>query len=125
MISVIIFGISLVAAGQFSFYYWRTMISRVAERSVSDQLWAAVRAASGGDHSHSFRTVLTLLQVAPQLRDSRSDFVAIRAYYVLIEVLARCIPQTESWLKSEMGTCARYVAVVLDQRLERSGACAK
>jgi hypothetical protein len=125
MTSAIIFSISLVAAGQFAFYYWRTMISRVAERSVSDRLWAAVRAASGGNNSHSFRTILTLLQVAPHLRDSRSDFVAIRTYYALIEALGCYVPWTDSWLENEMGTCARYVAVVLDQRLERSGACAE
>lgn len=120
MTSTIIFGISLIAAVQFGFYYWRTMISRVAERSVSDRLWTAVRIASGGNNAHNFRTILTLLRVAPHLRVSRSDFIAIQAYYGLIEALARYIPWTDSWLQNEMRTCARYLAAVLDQRLERT-----
>lgn len=124
MISTIIFCISLVAAGQFSFYYWRTMVSTVAGRSVSDQLWDAVRRASGGSDSQSFRTLLTLLQVAPHLRNSKSDFVAIRIYYGLIEAFGSYIPWAGSWVENEMGTCTRYLAVVLDQRLEQS-VCAK
>ena len=125
MTATIIFGFSLIAGGQFGFYYWRAMISRVAQQSVSDRLWDAVRNASGGSNSHSFRTILTLLQVAPHLRVSRSDFVAIRTYYALIEALGRYIPRTANWIEDELGTCARYLAVVLDQRLERGAACTR
>lgn len=123
MIVAIILGCSTVAACQFGLYYWRAIIASVAAQPVSDRLRTAVGIASTGMSLHGFRVILSLLDMAPDLRGLSGGFRAIRAYYLMVETLGRFIPLLACWSENEMATCSRYVAVLLDQRLGRNMAC--
>ncbi len=50
--------------------------------------------------------------------------MAIRTYYSVIKTLGRIVPAMSDWATAEMATCARYVAVLMDQHLERNMATA-
>jgi hypothetical protein len=39
-------------------------------------------------------------------------------------MLGKIVPPVASWAETEMATCSRYVAVLMDQHLERNLACA-
>jgi hypothetical protein len=123
MIVAIIFCCSTVAVCQFGLYYWRAIISSVAAQPVSDRLQTAVGIASTGMSPHGFRVILSLLNMAPDLRGLSGGLRAIRTYYLVVETLGRFIPWLAGWSENEMATCSRYVAVLLDQRLGGNMAC--
>lgn len=94
------------------------MVARVAAQPVSDRIWAAVGITPDGSGARDFRTIVSVANMAPALGTSRSSFIAIRAYYAAVETLGRLVPPIANWSEREMATCSRYVAAVLDRRLE-------
>lgn len=123
MVAVIIFAVSLVAFAQFGLYYWRAAISAVAAQAISDR----IRVASGITHTigaQDFRNILILNALSPDLRGPNGNFRAIRVYYSAVEKLGGIIPGVSQWAEAEMATCSRYVAVLMDQHLQRNIACA-
>ena len=110
--------------GQFGFRYWRAMVVSVSTLPVSDRLWVAASIASMTAGSHDFRTILSVHELAPDLRGSGRSFRAIRAYYSVVEQLGRLVPATAKWSEAEMISCSRYAAVLVDQHLECNLACA-
>ncbi len=97
MIPAIILTVSVAALVQFALYYWRAVIAGIAAQPISDR----IRTAAG----------ITASQVGA--RDFRS-----------IVTLGSLIPPMSTWANTEMLTCSRYVAVLVDQHLERNMACA-
>ena len=49
---------------------------------------------------------------------------AIRMYFKAIEKMGQMVPAMSSWANAEMSTCSRYVAVRMDQHLQRNILCA-
>jgi hypothetical protein len=124
MIAVIICLVSVVAFAQFGLYYWRATISGVAAQAISDRIRVAAGITHAGINAQDFRNIIILKDLSPDLRGTKGGFRAIRAYYAVIEKLGSIIPAMASWADSEMATCSRYVAVLMDQHLERNMECA-
>jgi hypothetical protein len=124
MIPAVIFAVSVVAFGQFGLYYWRATISGIAAQAVSERIRVAAGITHEGIGAQDFRSILILKDLSPGLRGPNGSFAAIRTYYAVVEKLGSIIPAMASWANSEMATCSRYVAVLMDQHLERNMACA-
>lgn len=124
MIAAILFTVSVVALIQFGVYYWRAMIAGVAAQAVSDRIRVAAGLSSSMIGAQDFRNILILNDLSPELRGPAGSFRGIRAYYSVVEKLGSIIPAMSNWSKAEMATCSRYVAVLMDQHLERNLATA-
>lgn len=124
MVASVLFTVCVVAFCQFALYYWRAMISGVASNKISDRIRAAARIDAPAIGAKDFHSILILNTLSPDLRGPNGSFRAIRSYYSVVEKLGSLIPAMASWADAEMTTCARYVAVVMDQHLERNMACA-
>jgi hypothetical protein len=124
MIPAIIFAVSVVAFAQFGLYYWRATISGIAAQAVSDRIRVAAGITHEGIGPRDFHSILILKDLSPDLRGPHGSFAAIRVYYAVVEKLGSLVPVMANWANSEMATCSRYVAVLMDQHLERNMACA-
>jgi len=124
MIAVIICMVSVIAFAQFVLYYWRATISGVAAQAISDRICVAARITREAIGPQDFRNILILNDLSPDLRGPNGGFMAIRAYYAVVEKLGKIVPAMAGWADSEMATCSRYLAVLMDQHLERNMACA-
>ena len=124
MIAAILLAVSIVAFGQFGLYYWRAMISGVAAKAISERIRAAAGITARAIGAQDFYNILILNNLSPDLRGPGGSFWAIRTYYSAVEKLGKLIPSMANWSNAEMITCARYVAVLMDQHLERNIACA-
>jgi hypothetical protein len=116
--------VSIVTFGQFGLFYWRAMIVSVSALPVSGRLQVAARITATAIGSHDFGAILSTYGLVPDLRGSGGSFRAVRTYYAVVEKLGHMIPATAKWADSEMTTCSRYAAVLVDQHLERNLACA-
>jgi hypothetical protein len=124
MVAAIIFVVSVVTFGQFALYYWRATISGVAAQAISDRICVAAGIAHAGIGARDFHNIVILKDLSPNLRGPSGSLMSIRAYYAVVETLGRIVPAMAGWAESEMATCSRYVAVLMDQHLERNMACA-
>lgn len=120
MIPVLIFAVSVVAFAQFGLYYWRATISGVAAQAISERIRVAAGITHDGINAQDFRSIIILKDLSPDLRGPNGNFATIRAYYAIVEKVGRIVPAMASWAESEMATCSRYAAVVMDQHLERN-----
>ena len=124
MIASILLCVSIVACGQFGFYYWRAMVLSVSALPVSDRLRVAANLATTQEGSRDFGAIMTTRELVPDLGGFRGGFRAIRTYYAVVEKLGRLIPALAKWSEAEMIICSRYAAVLVDQHLERNVICA-
>ncbi|MGA7794761.1 MAG: hypothetical protein WCA19_17120 [Candidatus Acidiferrales bacterium] len=124
MIPAVIFAVSVVAFAQFALYYWRATISGIAAQAISERIRVAAGITHEGISAQDFHSILILKDLSPDLRGPNGNFKAIRAYYAVVEKLGSIIPAMANWANSEMATCSRYVAVLMDQHLERNMVCA-
>ncbi len=124
MIAAILFMVSAVALVQFALYYWRAVISGVATQPISDRIRTAAGIRAHQIGAQDFHSILSLHDLSPDLRGPNGSFLGVRTYYSAVEKLGRLIPTMASWANAEMLTCSRYVAVLVDQHLERNIACA-
>ena len=124
MIATVLLFVSIVTLAHFGLYYWRAMIISVSALPVSDRVRVAARITATEIGSHDFGAILSTHNLVPDLRGSGGSFRAVRTYYAVVEKLGHMIPATAKWADSEMTTCSRYAAVLVDQHLERNLACA-
>jgi hypothetical protein len=124
MVAAILLTVSVVAFGQFALYYWRATISGVASQEISARIMVAARLASPSVGAGDFKSILMLNHLSPDLRGPNSSFRTVRAYYSIVKTLGKLVPAAASWANIEMTTCARYVAVVMGQHLDRNLECA-
>jgi hypothetical protein len=124
MIAVLICVVSVVAFAQFGLYYWRATISGVAAQAISDRIRVAAGITHAAIGAQDFRNIIILNDLSPDLRGPNGKFRAIRSYYAVVEAIGKIMPMMANWADSEMATCSRYVAVLMDQHLERNMACA-
>ena len=124
MIAVVILIVSVVAFAQFWIYYWRATISGVAAQAISD----TIRVAAGITHEsisgQDFRNILVLKDLTPSLRGPSGSMFAVRTYFKVVEKMGQLMPAMANWANNEMATCSRYVAVRMDQHLQRNILCA-
>src|ERR1035437_3929287 len=99
----------MVALVQFGVYYWRATIAGVASHAISDRIRVAAGIASTVVGARDFYSILIIKDLTPELRGSNGSFMAIRAYYSIIEKLGSILPAMANWSKAEMATCSRYV----------------
>jgi hypothetical protein len=124
MIAVVIFAFSLVAFAQFGLYYWRATISQVAAKAISDRIRVAAGITHAEIRAQDFHNIIILNDLSPDLRGPNGSFRAIRAYYAVVETFGKIVPAMAAWAEAEMATCSRYIAVLMDQHLDRNLACA-
>jgi hypothetical protein len=120
MIAAIIFAVSMVAFAQFGLYYWRATISGIAAQAISERIRVAAGITHASVGAQDFRNIIILKDLSPELQGPNGSFAAIRTYYAAVEKLGKIVPAMASWANAEMTTCSRYVAVLMDQHLERN-----
>jgi hypothetical protein len=120
MIAAIIFTVSIVAFGQFGLYYWRAMISGVAAQAITERIRAAAGISTPAVGALDFHKILILNDLSPDLRGPGGSFKVVRAYYGIVEKLGKIVPAMAAWSNAEMTTCSRYVAVLMEQHMERN-----
>ena len=124
MIAAILFTVSTVALVQFALYYWRAIIYGIAAEPISDRIRTAAGITATQISAQDFHSILSLHDLSPDLRGPNGSFIGVRTYYTAVKKLGSLIPSMASWANAEMVTCSRYVAVLVDQHLERNMACA-
>jgi hypothetical protein len=124
MIAAILFTVSVAALVQFALYYWRAIISGIAAQPISDRIRTAAGITAPQIGARDFRSIVSLHDLSPDLRGPNGSFIGVKAYYSVVEKLGSLIPAMAGWANAEMLTCSRYVAVLVDQHLERNVACA-
>ena len=124
MIASILFCVSIVAFGQFGLYYWRVTIANISTQQVSDRLRIAAGISTPSVKSRDFRAILNVLELTPTLSGDSGRFRTVRTYYLVVGKIGRVIPAVASWAEAEMDMCTRYMAVLVDQHLDRNMDCA-
>jgi hypothetical protein len=122
MVSLFILVLSSFALVRFAVSQWRAIWISSANQPVSDslQLTAGIDAEAIG--AWDFGRLMSLCdQLSPELKHSSPWLNEVSIYYRAIAKVERVskakIPSISEWAAREMQTCARYVAVVLDQSL--------
>lgn len=120
MIVAILICVSVIAVGQLGLFYWRASIANNASRQVSDRVRAAAGIKAGSVSSGDFRAILRVFDLTPDLGGAGRTYREIRVYYLIVEKIGRLIPPVASLAEAEMAMCSRFVAALLDERLERN-----
>jgi hypothetical protein len=116
--------ISIVAFGQFGIYRWRASFAATSRLPISNRVRVAAGISTTSLSPRDFRAILNMHEMTPELGGPKRKFRTLRAYYLAVENLGRFIPSVTVWAESEMTMCSRYLAVVLDQHLDRNMAWA-
>jgi hypothetical protein len=122
MLSLCILLFSGFALIRFAISQWRAIWISSASQPLSEslQLAAGIDAAAIG--ARDFGRLMNLCdQLSPDLKKSSPWLSEVSLYYRVVARLEQFsnskIPSISTWASREMETCARYVAVVLDQNL--------
>ena len=122
MLSLFILLFSGFALIRFAVSQWRAIWITSASQPLSEslQLTAGIDAAAIG--ADDFGRLMNLCdELSPDLKKSSPWLSEVSTYYRAIaklqQVSKSMLPSIANWASREMQTCARYVAVVLDQNL--------
>lgn len=122
MLSLLILLFSGLALIRFAVSQWRAIWISSANQPLSDslQLSAGIDAPAIG--AGDFGRLMNLCdQLSPELKKISPWLKEVSLYYRAIAKLQQFsgdkVPSISTWATQEMQTCARYVAVVLDQNL--------
>jgi hypothetical protein len=128
MLSLILLIVSLAALTQFSIYYWRSLIAGVAAQPVPSRVCLAAGLAHDRPSGEDFGALLSLHRLTPGLEGRPAKVGALQLYFAAMHSIAGLVqsrvPSIERWARNEMTLCARYVAVMVGERLDRNLACA-
>ena len=128
MIAALIFVVSLAAFGQFGLIYLRAVLISVASQSLSTEVQEAAGVAGRALRAGDFAKLMNLHAICPQFAGETSGLKKVAAYYRAIEMFSRVggknLASFSQWAQQELATCARYAAVVLDQRMATNQAAA-
>ena len=122
MLSLCILLFSGFALIRFAVSQWRAIWISSASQQVSDSLQLAAGIDATAIGARDFGRLMNLCdQLSPELKKSSPWLNEVSLYYRAIaklEQISRAkVPSIAAWASREMQTCARYVAVVLDQNL--------
>jgi hypothetical protein len=122
MIAAFILVFSTVALVRFGICQWRAMWLTVAARPLSDYLQAATGVDAKRLRAEDFHLIAkTSHYVSPAPQERKVWLREVGIYYRLVSAMERLagrhIPALATWAQSELLSCAKYAAAVLDQRL--------
>jgi hypothetical protein len=122
MLSLCILLFSGLALIRFAVSQWRAIWISSANQPLSDSLQLTAGIDTAAISAQDFGRLMNLCdQLSPELKKSSPWLSEVSAYYRAIARLEQVsnskIPSISTWASREMKTCARYVAVVLDQNL--------
>lgn len=123
MISALIFVISVAALAQFGLFTWRAAFLSVAVREVSPETRAAMGAAAAAVDDGDFKAATKWLEVSPNLAGEDRRLWTVKLYYAAVSAISafsRMVAPTGDWSHREMIACARYAAIVVEERLQRN-----
>jgi len=121
MISALIFVISMAALLQFGLYAWRAAFLSIAAKPVSNEIRAALGACSEETGSADYETATEWLKLSPNLSGSDRQTWQVRTYFAAVRAISSVT--NSGWARREMEACARFIAVVADERLQRNRLC--
>lgn len=119
MLNVVILIVAVVALAQFGAYYWRSLIASRAARPLSEHFRIATGYDCATPGAQDFNALLGFYRLTPDLKDRANNLCGIQAYYRFVAAFHN-LPALHRWAQAEMAICARYVAVLVDQRIERN-----
>jgi len=123
MISALMLVAALVGLAQFGVSYWRSVLASAAAQPLSERF----RVASGLEYrtpvASDFKAIMSLHRLTPGFYNQPSRLHSLQTYYSVVNAL-RKLPVLNHWAQSELATCSRYLAVIVDQRLSNNLACA-
>jgi hypothetical protein len=128
MWAAIILVTALVALVRFAVWYWRALIATVAAQPVSDRLRSLIPLVAGPMRPGDFDLACAFYQLCPAVESNpavsshmHGRLTTVRVYFRILARLRALggyiLPALSSWADREMGTCSRYAAVLVDQRL--------
>jgi hypothetical protein len=123
MFAALIFVISVAALAQFGLFTWRAGLLSLADHPLSEQICNAAGISANSISPEDFETLSSLHKVCPELKQASRELWPVRVYYNMVRALGWLGGNKLPWASSEMALCTRYVAVVIDQRLQRNQAC--
>jgi len=118
MTSAFILVISIAALIQFAVFSWRAAFLSVAALPVSEGVSNLMDVESG--LSSDFVQAAQWLELSPNLAGSERRTLGVRAYHAALHFMNNL---GLSWAQSEISNCTRFMAVVVDERLQRNRAC--
>ena len=121
MTAVLILTFSVLALLQFGIGQWRMIWLTMANQPLSDSLRAVTGIEAEAIGPNDFGALLGLCdELSPRLK-STPWLSEVKGYYQVVEKLEKVCrpmqPALSAWASTEMKTCSRYVAVLLDQNL--------
>jgi hypothetical protein len=123
MIAAFIFVISVAALAQFGLYSWRAAFLSVAAREISPETREALVAASAAAENGGFQGATKWLELSPNLAGEDRRLWTVKLYYAALRSVAaasKLLTPAGDWSQREMVACARYAAVVVEERLQRN-----
>jgi cell shape-determining protein MreC len=122
MLSLFILLFSGFALIRFAVSQWRAIWISSANQPLSESLQLTVGIDAATIGAEDFGHLMNLCdQLSPELKKSSPWLSEVSTYYRAITRLRQLcnskLPSIANWASREMETCARYVAVVLDQNL--------
>lgn len=122
MIAAFIFVMSLVALLRFAVTQWRSMWIVLAEQPLSVSFEAATGIAMNAITAEDFPSLLRALEDFPASSRRRNSWLKeVRIYYRTLQAISKSceqrLPALAERTRKEAVLCAKYVAAVLDQRL--------
>ncbi len=123
MIAALIFVISVAALLQFGLYAWRAAFLSVANREISAETREAMGAAAAAVDNGDLEGATRWLDVSPNLAGEDRRLWTVKLYYVALRAVAglsRLATPASEWSQREMVSCARYAAVVVEERMQRN-----
>lgn len=128
MFAAMLLAISIVALSQFALYYWRAVLAGVAAQPVSERVLAAANLDAAHMQGQDFEKLAGLHELTPDLQTSSDGLLLVRAYYRVLEGLAKLsgasMPALADWCERERVICARFAAVQIARRLQTNLAMA-
>ena len=128
MISALILVISMLALIQFAVYSWRAAILTIAYRPISERTRATLGVVCNESvESADFAGAAQWLALSPSLDGKDEGIHSVRAYAFAVRaagsILSMLTPTGSEWAEREVANCARYMAVLMDSRLQRNEEC--
>lgn len=122
MIAAFIFVMSLVALIHFAITQWRSMWIVLTEQPLSISFEAATGIAVNAITAEDFTPLLRTLEDFPAPSRGRNSWLKeVRIYYKTLQAVSKSCEQRLPALADRTGKeavlCAKYVAAILDQRL--------
>jgi hypothetical protein len=122
MIPICILLLSVAAMIQFGISQWRAMWLTVAARPLSECLQAATGLDTNAIRAEDFHLITkTSHYVSPAPRERNVWLREVGVYFSIVSTIEKLVgkhvPAVGQWAQSELLSCAKYAAAVLDQRL--------